>query len=441
MPTTSAATSTADPAMAFAGSRRFVGFGFGAIQAGLFLYEAHRSGRYARPVVIDVRADLVRSLRADGGHYGLNIARSDRIDTVHVGPVEATDSTQAGDRARIAEAIARAHEASTALPSVDVYRTDQPGSPHLLLAMGLARRRSEQPLVVYCSENHRRAAALLEEAVLGSVAPADRDGVRARASFVDTVIGKMSGIITEPAEIRALGLAPITTTSPAAFLVEEFRHILVSRARTAAGRTGGIEPGIPALHPVDDLAPFAAAKLFGHNATHALAGYIGRYLGLRLMADLPRAAGVMPFLRAAFLGESGRALVRRYQGTDRLFSPAGFEAFADDLLARFVNPFLADTIERAVRDPVRKLGWDDRLIGVMRLGLDQGVPTPSYAMGAAAALALLRPGVLTSDAGFVEQLLRSCWPEQVDPAESRLVVELVVKGLLDLRGWAPAAPP
>jgi hypothetical protein len=100
-----------------------------------------------------------------------------------------------------------------------------------------------------------------------------------------------------------------------------------------------------------------------------------------------------------------------------------------------VNPFLADTIERAARDPVRKLGWDDRLIGTIRLGRDEGIPMPSYAMGAAAALADLDPQVVTIDPSAVEPLLRSCWPDNADLRESQSVVELVQQGLLDLRRW------
>jgi mannitol-1-phosphate 5-dehydrogenase len=430
-----AATWQVECPMAFTGTTRFAGFGFGAIQAGLFLYEAYQCGQYSPPLVVDVRADLVESLRSNDGHYRLNIARRDRIDTVDVGPVAVADSTQACDRTRIVEAISSADEASTALPSIDFYRTDQPSSPHVLLGEGLMRRRSARPLVVFCAENHRRAGALLEEAVLESVSPPERDRIRRRARFVDTVIGKMSGVVTEQSELLSLGLAPVTPSMPAAFLVEEFNHILTSRIGAPGRRGGAFGPMVAVLQPVDDLAPFAAAKLFGHNATHALAAYLGRLLGLRLMADFTTVPGAMAFLRAAFLDESGQALVRRYSAADPLFTPLGFEGFADDLLVRMVNPFLADTIERAARDPVRKLGWDDRLIGTIRLGRDEGIPMPSYAMGAAAALAELDPEVMTIDPSAVEQLLRSCWPDGADLRESQSVVELVQQGLRDLRRW------
>ena len=51
--------------MALTGGRTFVGFGFGAIQAGLFLYEALRSGNFGRLVVGEVLPDVVDTVRRD----------------------------------------------------------------------------------------------------------------------------------------------------------------------------------------------------------------------------------------------------------------------------------------------------------------------------------------------------------------------------------------
>ena len=154
------------------------------------------------------------------------------------------DSTVEEERAAVVSAIAAADELATALPSIAFYRTSAPWSPHRLLAEALRRRSAGQPLIVFCAENHREAAAQLEEAVLEVLDPAERAIVIARARFVDTVIGKMSGVIDDPAEIAALGLSTITPTLPQAFLVEAFDRILVSRVDPGGG-TGGAPPGHP----------------------------------------------------------------------------------------------------------------------------------------------------------------------------------------------------
>lgn len=414
--------------MAFTGERRLVGLGFGAIQAGLFVYEAQRTGGYAPPLVIDVQADLVTGLRADRGFARVNIARTDRVEATELGPMMVADASDAADRAVIIEAIAAADEVASALPSVAFYRGERATSPHRLLADALRLRTRTTPLMVFCAENHRSAAALLEAAVLDAVEPGERDEIRVRARFVDTVIGKMSGVITERAEVAERGLATITPALPSAFLVEAFDRILVSRADP-----GGIaKPGMDVLREVDDLAPFEDAKLLGHNATHALGAFLGQLLDVPLYADLRGVPGAMAFLRSAFIEESGAALIDRYAGVDPLFSPSGYAEFADDLLRRMVNPYLADTIERAARDPVRKLGWDDRLVGLIRLGLAHDIPMPRYAMGAAAGLEVLRRrGADGTDADMLIDL----WPDGLDPKETGPVIDTIAEGRETLRRW------
>jgi mannitol-1-phosphate/altronate dehydrogenase len=409
--------------------RQLVVLGFGAIGAALFAYEAQQTGGYASPLVVDVRSDLVAGLRADGGIFRINIARADRIDLAEVGPVAVADSTVPAEREAIIGAIATADEFASALPSVAFYRSDAANSPHRLLAQGLARRTAASPLIVFCAENHRSAAALLEEAVLEATEPADRDRARGRARYVDTVIGKMSGIVTDADEMRSLGLATITSALPSAFLVEEFDGILVSRVDPEHGL---LRPGMPVLREVGDLAPFEDAKLLGHNATHALAAFLGQLLGLTLVADLRDVPGAMEFLRTAFIEESGRALIARYGGVDPLFTSAGYTEFADDLLDRMVNPHLADTIERAARDPRRKLGWDDRLVGLIRTGLAEGVPTPRYAMGVAAGLDVLRTLGATGRDG--DQLLE-LWPAETRRDEADAVIAAVDEGREWLARW------
>ena len=50
-------------------SRTFVGFGFGAIQAGLFLPEVQNSENFDRVVVSEIDPVLVAALRESRGEY------------------------------------------------------------------------------------------------------------------------------------------------------------------------------------------------------------------------------------------------------------------------------------------------------------------------------------------------------------------------------------
>jgi mannitol-1-phosphate 5-dehydrogenase len=415
-----------------------VGFGFGPIQAGLFLYEAFQSGNFGRMVVAEVAPDIVSAVRGAGGRFSVNIAHSDRIEIVKIGPLEIEDPGSRSGQSHLVEAVADAEEIATALPSVQFYTSPSPGSVHRLLAEGLRRKAAGQgpQAIVYAAENHNHAAEILEARVFGETPENERERVSARVRFLDTVIGKMSGVVSDPDEIRSQGLATMTPGGHRAFLVEAFNRILISRIRFPGGR--GAPPfqrGIRVFEEKDDLLPFEEAKLYGHNATHALAAFVGALRGVERIADLSRYSDILAFLRAAFIEESGKALVRKHAGKDRLFTHEGYCEYADDLLARMVNPFLHDRVERVGRDPQRKLGWDDRLVGTIRVALDQGIKPSRFAFGAAAALAVLDRRTLETNtplATWLDPLWHVAAP---DAQEKERVLELIEEGRHRLRRW------
>ena len=84
--------------------------------------------------------------------------------------------------------------------------------------------------------------------------------------------------------------------------------------------------------------------------------------------------------------ESALALTRKYH------PPAGaLLANIDDLLRRFGNQALGDTILRLGRDPIRKLAPADRLVGAARNALAEGVTPTHLVTGIAAGLRFDHP--------------------------------------------------
>lgn len=357
-----------------------VGFGFGAIQGGLFFYEAFRTGRFSRLVVAEVMPDVVAAVRSAGGSYGLNIATVSGLKKCTVNGVEILNPNDVADRGKLLDAVAAADEIATALPSVDFFDKGGAVSVAAILAEGLARKPASHRCIVYTAENNNHAAELLVDRVQ-QVQGADADAIHRKCDFLNTVIGKMSGVVTDPEQIREQGLVPVVPGGARAFLVEEFNRILISRIRWPE-----FDRGIAAFDEKPDLLPFEEAKLYGHNAVHALIGYCAKLRGYRYVSDATGDKELMRVARMAFIDESGKALCRKYHGLDRLFTEDGFKAYADDLLVRMMNPHLRDAVERVTRDPRRKLGWDDRLVGTMRLALEQGIEPASFATGVAAAL-------------------------------------------------------
>jgi mannitol-1-phosphate 5-dehydrogenase len=423
--------------VALTGTRTYVGFGFGAIQAGLFLYEAFRSEAFRRLVVAEVLPDVVSAVSRAEGYYTVNIAHSDQVEHASVGSIEIQDPALELDRGRLIHAIAQAEEIGTAIPSVVYYASEGPGSLHRILAEGLREKaaRGRPPAVVYTAENHNQAAEILETNVLEEIPEDEREAVRSRVRFLNTVIGKMSGVITDPKEIETQRLNTITPGQGRAFLVEAFNRILISKiAFEEAEEETPFRRGIAVFEEKGELIPFEEAKLYGHNATHALAAYLGAIRGVERIADLRRIPGVLSFLRSAFVEESGEALIRKHAGVDPLFTREGYTHYADDLLERMTNPYLRDTVERVGRDPQRKLGWDDRLIGTMRVALSQGIEPWRYAVGAAAALETMDPaaGADTSAETLLGPIWREASPEK---RERKSVLDLVEVGRRRLRRW------
>lgn len=429
--------------MALSGNRTFVGFGFGAIQAGLFLYEAFRSGNFRRLVVAEVMPNAVDALRQAHGIYTVNVAYLDRVEAECIGPIETLNPQDPRDRELLIAAIAEADEIATALPSVKFFTADAPSSVHRILAEGLQRKckAGGPPAVLYAAENHNHAAEILESAVMSAVEPASANLVKHKIAFLNTVIGKMSGVITDAGEIAARHLVAVTPTEQRAFLVESFNRILISRIPGADRFDGEFARGIQVFEEKPDLLPFEEAKLYGHNSTHALAAYLGQFLGLQRIAELRSAIGIPAFLEAAFIHESGAALTQKRAGVDALFTPEGYKTYADDLLVRMFNPYLGDTVERVGRDPLRKLEWDDRLIGTIRVALQQSIEPRHYSVGAAAATAALDAQIFNAERPL-DPVFDSIWSHSnPDRAERQRVLQAIEQGRVTLKRWRVAGYP
>jgi len=358
----------------------FTGFGFGPIQGGLFANEAFQSGNFTRIVVAEIESDLVDAVRANKASYYVNVAGSDGIETLKIDNVELLNPSIPADRQKLIEVLAQSTEIVTSLPSVNFYEAGEDNSVVSLIAEGL-KNSSAEATIIYTAENNNHAAEILKKAV------SEKDAAQSekKVQFLNTVIGKMSRVVTDSAEIAELNLKTIAPGIERAFLVEQFNRILVSRTQIA-----GFEPGIKVFLEKDDLLPFEEAKLFGHNAIHSLLGFIGAVKGGRSMTGLKNDRAVMQIGRDAFLQESGAALIKKYSYLgDELFTESGFRDYAEDLLERMTNPYLGDTVARVVRDVVRKLEIDGRIFGTMQLALENGIEPKNMALGAIAGIAIL----------------------------------------------------
>lgn len=239
-----------------------------------------------------------------------------------------------------------------------------------MLAEGIARRGSNaNPLDIILAENARDAGALLRaevEGFLGRKAP--------EIGFVETSIGKMVPIV--PATLP--GEAP--QESSLRVFAEAYNTLICD----GKGFRGPL-PEIPELEPVANIRAYVDRKLFVHNLGHAAAAYLGyrKDPDRRYLAD----AIEDPAIREATLSAmrvSAEALCREYPDD---LSRDVLEEHIGDLIRRFANRALGDTVYRVGRDLPRKLARDDRVVGSMLLAAKWGVDTGPLAEVYAAALA------------------------------------------------------
>ncbi len=381
----------------------FTGFGFGPVQGGLFVKEAFASGNFKRIVISEIDQKLVDAIRASGGSYYVNIAKSDGIETLKIDNVELLNPTIDSDRKKLVEVLADSTEIVTSLPSVKIYEAGGDSSVSSLISSAIIGNKAKAK-IIYTAENNNIAAEILEKSVVAKTGSAVADNIR----FLNTVIGKMSRVVTDPKEIKQLDLKPIARGIDRAFLVEEFNHILVTKTDIE-----GFTAGIKVFVEKADLLPFEEAKLYGHNAVHALLAYLGFVKGYSKMTELNNDPQVMQIAKDAFINESGKALIKKYADIgDDLFTEAGYKHFAEDLLERMTNQYLGDTVARAGRDVVRKLGIDDRIFGTMALSIENGIEPVNMAMGALAGIKWLVDNV--EKINLPEKLKFTNWSDLTD---------------------------
>lgn len=212
---------------------------------------------------------------------------------------------------------------------------------------------------------------------------------RAQVGFVETSIGKMVPIMPEAVRRR----------DPLEVWAEPYNSIIADRAGFP-----GEPPEIAGLLLKDNFSAWVERKLFVHNLGHAACAWHGHMHGHTQIWECLRDPWICNETREA-MRTSARALERRYPG---VFLADDLLGHIDDLLLRFANRALGDTVFRVGRDLTRKLAGGDRVMGALRLCVSQGIDPEHICRAAAAALnfrATDEAGeCLPSDRELLEQL-------------------------------------
>ncbi len=392
----------------------YVGIGSGAVQLGLWAYYANLSGM--KVILSDIDPIKVGQIRKNRNSYYINIACFDRISSVKVGPVEIYNSNIPEERGELLKFIGQANDIVTAVPDISIYQRGVSD----LLREGLLLRPRNLPVVIYASENKIKAAQTLRKFTFSEDTPPF-------VQFCDTVIGRMGGLHSNLQMIKKLNLSTITDESKQALLVEDFDKIIIEKENLSKKYL--FETEFSRFCPTRNISVYEERKLFGHNAVHALLGFIGKLKGYKFMSQYNGDSDFGYIGVDALLEETGTWFKKKHKEVkEETVTEDGYKSWAIQLCRRIVSPFLCDLVDRAIRDPERKLGWNDRLIGIIRNDLSMGVVPRRYALGVGAGLYEKN---LTSKEAILK--LRSIWGDN-ESGEEKLLA-LIEEAFEIIKGW------
>ena len=333
-----------------------VHFGAGSIGRG-FLGQLYFESGYST-VFIDVMDDVIAAINARGA-YPVDIVSETGVERIEVKNVSAVSGK---DREAAAKTLAGAAIASTAVGLNAL--------PHIapIIACAIELRFADDaalPLDIMVCENVKNGESYMRGLVKEQLASEYHATLDARIGFVEASIGRMVPVMT--AEQRA--------ADPLLVCVEPYCELPVD----ALGFKGAL-PVIKHLKPTQNFVAYVERKLYVHNLTHATAAYLGHRRGYDYIYEAIRDKEIRAVVEGA--GKESCAALAQKRGLD-----AGeLAAHVDDLVFRYHNTALADQVARVARDPVRKLGPEDRLIGAANLCVEQGIEPKHIAVATAAAI-------------------------------------------------------
>ena len=298
-------------------------------------------------VFIDVYQTLVDGLNQKGSYRV--IIKGEIEEEITVPNVRAISAL---DKEKVIEAVSMAGILAVSVGK-NVLERIMP-----VIAASLVQRNTNNPgtpLDIILAENMRSAAEFVREILIKNL-PANFP-VDNLVGLVETSIGKMVPIIPQ-AELEK---------DPLVVFAEAYNTLILD----AKGFKSSI-PQIKGLAPKSNIKAWVDRKAFIHNLGHATAAYFGYSLHPEAvyLFEVLEDPEVLLFTRVVML-QSAEILRAAYPDD---FTAADLEAHIDDLIYRFRNKALKDTIFRVGMDLIRKLGSDDRFMGSIHLAMEYRMP-------------------------------------------------------------------
>lgn len=219
-------------------------------------------------------------------------------------------------------------------------------------------------------ENWKEPARILKEGVEAGIAPEAREYLDNYVGFTESVI--MRSGIEAPKELLK--------KDPLIVNVQNYWHLPVDAARVK-----GSLPDIKYMEHLTGFAGFLERKFYTYNAANGTTSFVGALLGYKVLAEAAHDERILKILDGVYQ-ETGKALSIKHG-----ISLEEQMAFAKTSLNKLQDYTIVDSIERNARDPQRKLGKDDRLVGSARMVLSCGIRPENLCTAIACAIYYRNP--------------------------------------------------
>ncbi len=232
-----------------------------------------------------------------------------------------------------------------------------------LIAKALLKRfeiNKDSPLDIIIAENLRNGAEFMKKRLQDNLP--DFYPIDNLVGLIETSIGKMVPIMPK-ADMQADVLQ---------VFAEPYNTLILDKLAFK-----NQIPEIEGLAPKENMKAWVDRKLFIHNLGHASAAYCGfyHYPNLKYMDEILEHDEIRRFTREVML-QSSVVLSALYPG---IFSKRHLHDHVEDLISRFRNKALGDTVFRVGCDLQRKLGSNDRLLAPFKAGIRLRIPIDKIA--------------------------------------------------------------
>ncbi len=315
--------------------KKFIMYGAGNIGRGFIGPTFSKSGYSVG--FIDINLEVINRLNQDKC-YPVDVVSTNGEETLNILNVYGIDGN---DIELVSNEIANCDVMATAI-GVNVLKFI--AKP---IAFGIKKRflANKKPLNIIICENLIGADEYLKGLIKAEI-PEFSLRIDKEIAFIEASIGRMVPTLSDEKK----------KGNPLRIAVEPYDILPVDK-----NAIKGSLDDVKNLYPYSPFNLFIQRKLYMHNLSHAITAYLGNLKGYEYIYQ---AINDFDIKYTAFraLMQSARAIAKENDADINILI-----SHAENLLYRFTNKALLDTVERVGKDTIRKLSQNDRLIGAINL--------------------------------------------------------------------------